>query len=370
MNIAILNAEAGGNKGAEAMLEILIIKILEEFPEANILLEVGSKIEYYKKVFLNRFSNDNIQLLYFKPKNILKPYSVDLKNVDYAIDIGGINFHGRSLRASIRNLVRFKPFITNKVKLFFFIQDIGPSEKKLHTIIGRYILSKSEGIFTRSESSFQQVLNNFKINKKRIFGPYPDSTLIYKSDEKYELDALKESKYIVLTPSAIMFSIHGQDYLQLFVNLFDNFSTKYKVLILVHNFSLNTGSSDAILSKELHEKCPGSFFMNDNISTGNLKSILNRAVFTISSRYHVVVGSISQNVPSIAIGWNPKYESFVRLYDKHNWNIDYGVDTYNQILELTTDKNFLNSREELETHNIKLRQSVLDGFKLLFSMIK
>lgn len=370
MNIAILNAEAGGNKGAEAMLEVLILKTLEEFPHAKLYLEVGSKVKYYNEVFLSRFNNKEIQLLHFTPKNFLKPYNINLKNIDCAIDIGGINFHGGSLRGTFRNLVRFLPFINNKVKLIFFTQDIGPSEKKLNTLIGRYILSKANAVFTRSETSFQQVVNSFRIKKEKVFGPFPDTTLVYKPNDVFVSEMLTDKEYVVLTPSAIMYSKHGQEYSKLFIDLFYKLSPKYKILILVHNFSLNIGSTDTFVCSELHKMCPGSIFINENMSTGVLKSILFKAKFSISSRYHVVVGSISQDVPSIAIGWNPKYESFLKLYNKENWNIDFSSNSLKEIDELINNEEFVNSENLLAETNTKLREKVYGSFKLLFKKIK
>ena len=68
MNIAILNAEAGGNKGAEAMLEVLIIKLLNKYPSVILYLEVSGKEKYYNEIFLKRFQNKNIKILLFTPK--------------------------------------------------------------------------------------------------------------------------------------------------------------------------------------------------------------------------------------------------------------------------------------------------------------
>jgi polysaccharide pyruvyl transferase WcaK-like protein len=367
MNIAILNAEAGGNKGAEAMLEVLIIKLLNKYPDVTLYLEVSSKEKYYRDIFLKKFQNKNIKILLFTPKNILKPYNLDIKCIDCAIDIGGINFHGGLNRGSFRNLARFFPFINNKIKLLFFTQDIGPSEKKLNTKMGRYILSKSNGIFTRSETSFNQVINNFKIDREKVFGPFPDSTLLYKTSDVYD-GKLKEN-YIVLTPSAIMFTRHGIDYIKLFVKLYELLKDKYQVVILVHNFTSNFNNSDLDICSKLHNLCPTSVLINENISTGKLKNILGNSKFSISSRYHVIVGSISQDIPSIAIGWNPKYESFLKLYNKKYWNIDFGSNSFKEIKNLLENKEFTSGINDLAVFNQTLKQNVSESFNQLFSNI-
>jgi polysaccharide pyruvyl transferase WcaK-like protein len=367
MNIAILNAEAGGNKGAEAMLEVLIIKLVNKYPDVILYLEVGGKEKYYKDIFLKRFQNKNIKILLFRPKKIFSPYNLDIKLIDCAIDIGGISFHGGFNRGAFRNLVRFFPFIKRKIKLIFFTQDIGPSEKKINTIIGRYILSKAIGVFTRSETSFSNVINQFKINKSKVLGPFPDSTLLYKTSDIYD-GKLKEN-YIVLSPSAIMFAKHGMDYIKLFVKLYELLKDKFQVVILVHNFTLNFNNSDGEICSKLHNLCPTSLLINENISTGNLKKILGNSKFSISSRYHVVVGSISQDIPSIAIGWNPKYESYLKLYNKNHWNIDLGSNSFIEIKHLLENKEFTSGINDLAVFNQTLKQNVSESFNQLFSKI-
>jgi polysaccharide pyruvyl transferase WcaK-like protein len=344
MNIAILNAEAGGNKGAEAMLEVLIIKLLEEFPAAHLYLEIGTRAKYYNDVFLKRFNSGNIHLLYFNPKKVFAPYhseGLDIKKIHCAIDIGGINFHDGSTR--------------------------GPAKKRINKIIGKFILSKAAGIFTRSEKSLDQVLSNFKIDASNIFGPFPDTTLLYQPHDQYNSTLLKEKEYVVFTPSAIMYAKYGDEYIDLFSKLYEYLMPQYKIVILVHNFTMNMGSSDEIICKRLSELCPQALLINENIATGELKSILKNAKFSISSRYHVVVGSISQNVPSVAIGWNPKYESFLKLYGKQNWNIEFGNRAFVEITNLIDDKKFNASEEELKLRNIELKKDVSRSFSLLFS---
>lgn len=369
MNILILNAEAGGNKGAEAMLEILITKLLEEMPDVNLFLEVGQRKKYYTDVFLKRFNARKIQLLKFSPKKIFTPYGKDTDIIDIAIDIGGINFHDNGLfKDGLRNLIRFKPFLKNKKKLIFFTQDIGPSKKWYNIMIGKYILSKAAVIFSRSENSYTEIINTFKIDKQKVFGPFPDSTLLYRPTDTYK--GKVNGNHIVLSPSSIMYTKYGEEYLNLFIKLYQRLKDRYQVVILVHNFTLNFNSSDQRVCAKLHDLCPTSLLINENISASKLKNILSTAKFSISSRYHVVVGSVSQNTPSIAIGWNPKYESFLKLYNKNHWNINFGTNAFKEIDNLIEDKDFSTPKNDLSKSNNVLKEEVLKSFELLYSSIE
>jgi polysaccharide pyruvyl transferase WcaK-like protein len=373
MKILVLNAEAGGNKGAEAMLETLITKISEEFNDGvTLVLEVASNFKYYEEVFLKKFTDKNItfELLAFKPRKILNPYEGKLKGIDMAIDIGGINFHDGSNRAHLRNLVRYWPLIKRKKKLIFFTQDIGPSSKFFTRIVGRTILKNAAAIFTRSKTSYDSVVDYFKIDIKKVKGPFPDATLLYSTDDKpiYTPD---QGDYVVLSPSAIMYVKHGEAYLQMFVDLFKELRKDYCVIGLVHNFTKNNNSSDAYVLDQINHRLNGEMtIINQNVSTGSLKSFLSNAKFIVSSRYHVVVGAVSKDVPGIAIGWNPKYASFLSLYGKEKWNIDFNADSLQDVLILTKKESFINAGEQLKKTNKKLKQKVENSFNILMELLK
>ncbi|MCH7414629.1 polysaccharide pyruvyl transferase family protein [Belliella sp. R4-6] len=370
MKIAILNAEAGGNKGAEAMLEVLIKKLTQRFSGIELFLEVSSKIEYYNDVFLPRLSNDKIKVMRFKPKSLLNPFDLDVSEMDFAIDIGGINFHDGSFRSTLRNLVRYLPFVKKKGKLIFFTQDFGPAKKGYNIFLAKIILSRSLGIFTRSQFSYNEVLRNFKVSPEKVFGPFPDSTLVYHPEESAKLPFELDENYVVFSPSAIMYSKFGKEYLEYFYKLYLQLSNRFKILILVHNFTLNENNSDNEVCLSIKDYCPDAILFNDNVSTATFKYILKNAKFSVSSRYHVVVGSISQNIPSLAIGWNPKYESFLKLYDKTEWNLKFDdqilENTLKSIESIELDKH----SEKLELRNFDLKEKVNNSFSKLFKLLE
>ncbi len=370
MKIAILNAEAGGNKGAEAMLEILIVNLLKNLDNPVLYLEVGGKLDYYTEVFLKKFADHNIKILRFTPKIIMKPYNIDLSIIDYAIDIGGINFHNNlGYRALVRSYIRYRGFITNKTKLIFFTQDFGPVNNYFTKVIGSHILQKAVQIFPRSEKSYNELISTFNINKDVINGPYPDSTLVFNSNENNERFNLSDN-YIVLSPSSIMYSKHGQKYIDYFISLANLYKENYEIVLLVHNFTYNGNAfTDSKVCQQILDSCPYGILIDENVSTSILKEILKKSVFTISSRYHVVVGSISQNVPTLAIGWNPKYLSFLKLYDKENWNLEFSDSIALKSKDIIHD-GFLDSVSELDIKNKVLKKEVYKSFINLLEVIK
>jgi len=50
-----------------------------------------------------------------------------------------------------------------------------------------------------------------------------------------------------------------------------------------------------------------------------LKAALGQSEITIASRFHAVVGSLSQGVPTIALGWSHKYLELLRDFSVEGW---------------------------------------------------
>lgn len=50
-----------------------------------------------------------------------------------------------------------------------------------------------------------------------------------------------------------------------------------------------------------------------------LKGVLGQAAFAVASRFHALVGALSQGTPSIAFGWSHKYEALLADFDSSEW---------------------------------------------------
>ncbi|MCW8832553.1 MAG: polysaccharide pyruvyl transferase family protein [Colwellia sp.] len=311
--IFIVNAQPGGNKGAEAMLETVVHKVNEI--TGNIYIETLDDRDVYDQ-FIQRMGG-SIDKTRFRPKNILSPYDVDVSAEDIVIDIGGINYHDKSLKANIRNFIRHSYFLRKKAKLIFFTQDFGPARKLITKTMVNIVYRQASAIFMRSEQS-KAFLEKVIGEKETILGPYPDCTLILDAVDFNGFDKLPEN-YFVLAPSAIMYNQYGEEYIDEFVNTAEKLSVHSTPLILVHNFTSNGASSDFGICKKLHEKILAKsiecYFVSEDRKPSELKSILKGAKFSITSRYHVLVGSMSSGTPSFAIGWSHKYKEFMSLYN-------------------------------------------------------
>lgn len=366
--IFVLNAQPGGNKGAEAMLETVLNFLTENFKNYKIFVESLNDSPAYE-VFKNRTKFD-VEFIRFSPKNILSPYDVTVSDTDIAIDIGGINYHDKSIKANVRNYIRHSFFSRKRAKLIFFTQDFGPCEKLTTKIFAKLIYRKAEAIFMRSEKS--RALLEKTIKSNHIYGPYPDCTLLMKPEEN---SRIIETDYFVVSPSAIMYNEYGDEYLtKLADSIIDISAKNITPVFLVHNFTSNDETSDKEITFRLFQLCENNgvkgILKNEELSPRQLKQILNDSLFSLTSRYHVVVGSFSCGTPSISVGWSHKYQEFMDLYNCKHLNLIYGETLSEDILD-AVDELFSNSffNEVIKDKSNLLKKNVEMSFECLKKLI-
>lgn len=64
---------------------------------------------------------------------------------------------------------------------------------------------------------------------------------------------------------------------------------------------------DRALGRSLQADCGDNFPVIEEGCPVRLKGVLGTAYGTVSSRFHALVGALSQNIPALAIGWSHKY---------------------------------------------------------------
>lgn len=367
--IFITGAHLGGNKGAEAMLEVLLDELItkSKINEVyDIYVERLANIshDYYSK-FSQRYNN-LICYFTFNPKNIFKPYSCVLSSNDIMIDIGGISYtSSSSFKDNLRNFIRHSFFIFGRSRTILFTQDYGPVNG-LKLIFPRLIMSRCNYIFVRSNTSYKNLMElKCKLNIKGIF---PDFTIKLKPTRETNF----ATPYFVVVPSAILFNRHGVKYLKLLEEFIKVIPKKYSVIIMSHNFSKNGETSDVEICSVLHNqvKVFRDVELVDNPYTADVfKGILSDASGIITSRYHAAVAGLTSGVPVLTIGWNSKYYELMKLYGINQFAIspeqafDF-ADGINIYAEYQLKK-LIEAKIDFDSINERIMQEVECSFQLL-----
>lgn len=365
-NILIVNANYGGNKGAEAMITTLLYQIAPKIENAIFYIDLLPQFESYFKYIQNKLEKDGITIKPFilLPKQFLKNRLLGIKDengnkikISSIIDISGLSFNDKNIKAALRVFLK-DVSLPYKVKRVRFTQDFGPINSYLVKLMAKLTLQKCQKIFPRS--SFSKEVVRSLVSNELITTVYPDSAIIL---------PVKESKFIlkknstVIVPNEHSYNKFKERYITILLEsiakLQQNGQTIY---LLQHSF---VGNGDRIIITKLLERAQNINVIDENIDSRELKHIISQANLVIASRFHAVVAALSISVPCITIGWNPKYQELYRTY-----NIDYSEDlgSIPEIIEYALANN-INQREYLKEMNIKVHQQVLTSYKELVKLL-
>lgn len=368
----IINAHPGGNLGAEAMLTV-VLKAL--YSDAGIAARFDFVVEEISK---DSPTKDFLETLgipaaitTFSPRNVVRCYSLGAEPGDVVIDIGGISYQGSSVRSNLRNFIRHRFFLRRNVKMFFFTQDFGPPIGALTRVFASIVMSRAEAIFVRSHHS-KLLLESVIGSSSKIIGPYPDVTYRLGGEK---LDGLQREKYdLAVVPSAILFNSFGEKYLGVLEFVIRNFQKDGKrVMILTHNFTANGPSSDSkvvALLKDRVSDLDNVCVITHRMSAIAIKALIGHSNFVLTSRYHALVGALSQSVPAVALGWSHKYEEALSIYGLHDaslpadtWlaNPEVIIKKIHQLINVETVQKIENKNIE----NIKLVDESIEKIKTL-----
>lgn len=92
---------------------------------------------------------------------------------------------------------------------------------------------------------------------------------------------------------------------------------------------------DHMLAKEMSRRSPIEIYAHSE--PRSLKAAIGAADLVIGSRFHAVVGSLSQGVPTITLGWAHKYEHLHRDFEVPNWIADISDDPASRVSQVLAD---------------------------------
>ncbi|GGH41200.1 polysaccharide pyruvyl transferase family protein [Microbacterium album] len=96
-------------------------------------------------------------------------------------------------------------------------------------------------------------------------------------------------------------------------------------------------AGDAALAEEVRAQKPARIYTSP--SPRVLKAALGRADAVVSSRFHAVVGGLSQGVPTLALGWSHKYRELLADFGVSDWIVRAEENPDERFTSLLEDKN-------------------------------
>jgi polysaccharide pyruvyl transferase WcaK-like protein len=128
-----------------------------------------------------------------------------------------------------------------------------------------------------------------------------------------------------------------------------------RILLLPHTYVEGAATKDdtkfsrGVFGRLHPKKAEDLALIDQDLSPGQLKAIIARAELFVGSRYHALLAALSMGVPSVAIGWNYKYDGLFSLFQHEK----YAIPLENLSLSLISDL-----FEDLRTNQNEIRQRI------------
>lgn len=399
MKIVLTGASLTGNKGASAMCLTVIdllkkryknnidIAILSPRPEHDIVLakELDLKIYTYKSVLRKSIPNAITKILFkwapLKNDTVLDAYEW----ADYIIDIHGINFSDSDTLTSTAIIPSAQIFLAALLKkpLIKFTQTFGPMKRVSIKIFARLFLPLAKALFPREKTAFVE-LKSLKL--KNVMNDCVDSAFLLAPQLPNNIQIkITEKIRVAFIPNAILLS-KSNNYKEACISLLNKIIEQNCHPVIIMHYS-KPSSDEALLDmssnndyKLINEILSASNKPDlveayvDEYSPSELKGIIGTCDVSIPSRYHALVASISQSIPSFCIGWAGKYEGLLERVNLKDFS--FSTDSYGNFDIDHINLSFLNFLEDYKNNKLNITDQVKalkdnsrESYEILFKLI-
>lgn len=358
MNIQIDNT-GFINKGAELMLNAIV----SEFRDNSEVNFVFNGVATYKeKASLGLLSMVSLQRFRFNfhkifPQNRFRNTGIEfIENINVLFDAGGFHIgdqwiSDKTLKEDIDKKINYyKKYKKIGAKIIFLSQAAGPFEKELSKYYFKELFKLVDLFIARDKTSYEAC--------KKVVGDdvklklFPDFTNLY-SPQKPQRDLTYYENKVCLIPNSKMLT-HTSKEKKLKYQLFLNTLLQECKRNNIDLFFLNhEGAGDMHIIEDLNKTF--NLPVLSSLNANDVKYVIGKSKFVISSRFHGVVSGLCQNVPTFCTSWSHKYEELMNDY-KMNGVIDFlNIDkSVSDIIHLLQKEDELNDIVE----NLKLKSSV------------
>lgn len=340
MKLLVTGVTRYGNLGGVAMLSAIEdvvrdqeaeIKLLSILPDTTNDVDEGCKLKVvyadYRlwlcciiPLLLLLWPFREIKFIKLLASNL--PIAREFSDADLIFDVSGISFvDGRGIALLYYNFSLLFPAVFFNKPLHKLSQALGPFKTPTNRFVANQILPKCTSIAARGQQSLEH-LKNLEL-KNCFFSPDISFAMVVQQ-EKYSQAELqcrkmvpffKEKNLVIIAPSAVVENYcnkNGIDFLKIIDEVIDYLhSNDNQVALLAH--STDTGikkNDDMSIVANIKKNYSKSILpiLETHGDPRLARALISQGDLFIASRFHAMIGALSQATPVITIGWSHKYK--------------------------------------------------------------
>ena len=397
--ILISEADVVGNKGAVAMLEMLMKLLSENLGEVNFIVTSMHRNSHptnpnIKVINTNGQSFDlalakawawwlgrqmGIKCNFLLNDKILQQY---LK-ADLILSASGISFNedfGMIQQYHYSKYVQIPLFLEKPV--IKFTQTIGPFESSYNRNLAKKLLPNLSHIFARGKLTAQNLKKIGIVDNVKIF---PDIALTLQPDRTERISKIIEihagSKIVGISPNIVCKRLETKEnYVPSLIYLCEKILENYpdvKILLLPHTIAPESAgdNDDLSICQTISQQLDDERVILEStldFSPAEAKALIASCDFFIGSRFHSIIAAVSALVPTISIGWHWKYRETMQWLEMEEKLLQYWDLTPSRLWDLF-QQNYSKRNElhqHLENKIPELKMKALEAIELICEELK
>jgi colanic acid/amylovoran biosynthesis protein len=398
MDILIVNVHSALNLGDDAIMYTTIQSIQHRYPGAKIVVSANDpdswakytdieichaictwiadcRLGLWRKRFylmpfvllflclsaiLYRFFSTRLNLGSSDKSKLLDAYY----DADLVLSCGGGNFyaHGPLSPGFVWNIVTVGFAVGLNKRIVMLPQSIGPIEHWWQRLLARVVLNRVGIIMTREQESERFILSTLKLAKPPIL--VPDLAFGLPSvDEQSPVRISEDSNQLRVGFTIIDRKAQNPNFLDqatyedAICSLITKLDREYsaEIFLIIQSYGPSEDQDDRNITNRIYKRMQNhisNIFILDNFNCAlEIKSTIKALDFVIGTRMHTGIFALSNSIPVILIGYQPKACGMMKLFGLPEYCCD--MEKVNiETLELLIDdlnKNLDKLKQEIST---------------------
>ncbi len=355
------------NKGAELMLLAILERLQQAAPDALITMTPSGpagdrpfrklvRLGIYPKVSLVRHRVEFADSATIVPKRIRERYGLVLdREVDVVLDASGFAYSDQWGGAAAIELERAsRRWKRQGTRIILLPQAFGPFDNPQIRASMKRALNNADLVMPRDDVSYQHVKE--LIGERETVRQFPDFTNLVDGTVPDWFDP--HSLQVAIVPNSRMLDKTGSSVSRGYLTFLATWVRQLQVRDLRPFLLVHEGADDERLAVRVSETCGGIPIIRDQDALA-IKGILGACRAVVGSRFHSLVSSLSQGVPSVATGWSHKYVELFRDYGFADgvMSTDDGAQRIEEMMERIIDGKAAGEiRAALQHHSARLKE--------------
>lgn len=350
------------NKGAELMLHAIMQEVKKRIPEAQFVMEAGSRTPneklishgIFRKVKFSKLGWNISPLIDIMPKSVKRSKNLVSENEIHAVlDGSGFAFGDKwgAKKAGERSADHIQKWKKAGKKVILLPQAFGPFEKLDLQSKMKTILENADLVFARDVQSYQFLKEIEDLGNLRQSPDFTNLVLGIKPDNKDEFAtkiAIVPNQKMMETPDSEK-NAQYPSYLAALIQKLQNAGEK--PFFLIHE-----SRKDGEIAQKVNDLLQEKLEVVKEENPLKVKGIIGSCKAVVTSRFHGLVSALAQGVPSLSTGWSHKYQELLKDYDYLEGLCEVSLEE--EFLKSKSDLILLESKRESTKEKLSLNSSI------------